>query len=106
MDCAQCPAHIAFTNDDDELRSKTAEEWSKMFDGSFNAEDINCAGCIVTDGIHVGYCDECAVRLCGIQKSIATCAHCSEYPCEKLTRLFEIVAPGAKETLDEIRASL
>jgi hypothetical protein len=106
MNCAECPAYIALKNDDDELRAKTVEQWSKMFEGTFKPEDINCSGCIAAEGVHVRYCKKCVVRLCGIKKGLTNCAHCDEYPCETLSKLFDMVAPGAKETLDEIRASL
>ncbi|MBN2379957.1 DUF3795 domain-containing protein [candidate division WOR-3 bacterium] len=106
MNCAECPAYLAHVNDDDDLREKTAEEWSQMFQGTFKPEDINCAGCVSTKGVHVRYCGECPVRLCGIQKGVENCAHCDEYPCEKLTKHFDKVAPGAKKTLDEIRKNL
>ena len=31
----------------------------------------------------------CAVRICALEKSVETCAFCSEYPCEIFTRYFE-----------------
>ena len=29
--CSECPAYIAFKNDDDDLRKKTAKQWSEEF---------------------------------------------------------------------------
>jgi len=45
LDCATCDARIATLNNDNELRSKTAEEWSAMFNAQISAEMINCMGC-------------------------------------------------------------
>jgi hypothetical protein len=101
-----CPAYLAYINDDDELRAKTAPEWSKMFGGTFKPEDINCSGCTDIDGVQVRYCSQCPVRLCGIQKAVENCAHCDQYPCKKLQDHFKIVAPGAKNTLDAINTNL
>lgn len=106
MNCAECEAYIAFKKDDDELRSKTAEKWTSMFEKSFTPEDINCAGCINTDGVHVEFCNICEIRKCGQNREVVNCAHCDEYPCQKLLDFFPKVAPGAKDTLDEIRTKL
>jgi uncharacterized CHY-type Zn-finger protein len=45
LDCNQCGAYIATVNNDNELRKKTAEEWSKQYNADIKAEDINCLGC-------------------------------------------------------------
>ena len=39
------------------------------------------------------YCDDCDIRLCALSKNNPTCAHCSEYPCDKIVHL----KPGAFE---------
>lgn len=106
MDCASCDAYVATVKDDDELRAKVAEAWSKMFEGNFKPEDINCTGCTLPEGAHVAYCYECVIRKCGIEKAVANCAYCSEFPCEKLEIHFKYVAPGAKETLEEINKTI
>ncbi len=44
------------------------------------------------------------MRACGIEKGVETCAHCTEYPCEKLEGLWEFLElDEAQKTLDDIR---
>jgi len=102
IDCSKCPALIAHQNNDHKLREKTAPEWSKMFDHNFKPEEIDCVGCTVSEGVHIGYCAMCEIRKCGVGKKVETCAHCDEYICAKLEGWFKNV-PDAKKTLDEIR---
>lgn len=39
LDCEQCEARIATVNDDNDLRAKVAEEWSKFSDIISNNPD-------------------------------------------------------------------
>lgn len=96
--CTECPAYIATQNDDEELRTKTAKEWSGMFHADIKAENINCDGCN-TPGKKIHHCSECEIRLCGIEKGLMNCSQCGEYSCDKLNEFFKMV-PAAKETLD------
>ncbi len=105
INCAECPAYLAYANDDDELRAETAKKWSKAYDHPFKPEDVNCAGCLETEGPHIGHCGQCEIRACGQERKVANCAHCSDYACEKLSKFFEMVAT-AKVNLEEIRANL
>jgi len=43
--CTECPAYIATRNGDDELRKKTAADWSKFYGHEIKPEDITCEGC-------------------------------------------------------------
>jgi len=105
LTCTGCPAYVAARTDDDDLRKKTAEEWSKQFKAEIKPEDINCDGCIVTDGRHIGYCAMCEIRKCGLEREVENCAHCADYACEKLTAFLEQV-PAARKKLDEVRQGL
>ncbi|MFX1285697.1 MAG: DUF3795 domain-containing protein [Promethearchaeota archaeon] len=103
LNCEQCPAFIAKQTDDQALREKTAKEWSG---GGFvvTADQINCDGCHARENTFV-YCTQCAVRNCGIEKGLTTCADCSDYPyTDKLETLWkQFSIPHAKETLDKLR---
>jgi len=99
--CTECPAYIATQNDDDELRVKTAKEWSQMFHADIKPENINCDGCN-TEGKKIQHCNECEIRLCGIDKGLMNCSQCGDYACSKLEEFFKMV-PAAKETLDNER---
>lgn len=101
LDCTKCPAFIAKKSNDDELRKKTADEWSKQFNETITPESINCDGCLST-GEHISYTDICEIRKCGLEKSVKSCAYCDDYVCEKLEKWFKNV-PDAKNTLEELR---
>jgi hypothetical protein len=67
---------------------------------------VTCDGCLAFDGRLGGYCSNCPIRACGVEKGVVNCAYCSDYEtCEKLAGFFG-QAPAAKATLDAIRQSL
>jgi hypothetical protein len=103
LDCAKCNAYQARLNNDQELRRKTAEQWSRDFHHDFKPEDIDCVGCQATEGVHVGYCALCEIRACALQRGLATCAACPEYGCPKLVA-FHKLAPEAGKNLEALRA--
>jgi hypothetical protein len=102
LNCSKCPALIATRADDDEARRKTAQAWSKEFGAEIKPEDINCDGCVVADGRHIGHWDVCEIRKCGSERGLDNCSSCDDYACEKLSKFFEMV-PDAKRTLDGLR---
>jgi hypothetical protein len=102
LDCSVCPAYVATVNNDDALKAKIAEQWSKDFGGNYKPEDIECDGCISEAGRHSGYCSVCEIRLCGVKNEVENCAHCKDYSCEKLSA-FHAGVTEAKNTLDGIR---
>ena len=105
IECTGCPAFIAYKTDDNELRKKTAEDWSKAFNADIPPEAVNCVGCLAPTGIKISYCQECEIRKCSLEKQVENCAHCVDYVCDKLKKWFEN-APDAKKTLEEIHQSL
>jgi hypothetical protein len=102
LDCAECPAYHAAERFTIEERQKTADLWSKQFNTTMRAGDVDCTGCTETGGQHVGYCAVCQIRLCGLEKKIAHCAACPDYGCEKLSG-FHQMAPQAKTNLEVLR---
>ena len=103
--CTDCNAYIATQNDDNEMRKETAATWSKEYNADIKPEDINCDGCITTNGRHVGHCFVCTIRKCGQEKGVTNCAYCEEYVCEELGKYFAM-APVMKTNLEEIRKGL
>jgi hypothetical protein len=99
--CNECPAYIAKKTNNDELRKKTAEEWSKMFNSEIKPEDVNCDSCLTKEGVIIQYCNVCEIRKCAQEKDVENCAFCEEYTCEKLEKWFKNV-PNAKAVLDQI----
>ena len=103
--CTECPAFIAYRTDDQELREKTAKEWSKMHGAAIEAVDINCVGCLATEGVQISHCAECDIRSCSQQtRHLANCGLCGEYPCPRIEKFFEFV-PSCREVLDGINVS-
>ncbi|MFW5912563.1 MAG: DUF3795 domain-containing protein [Candidatus Hadarchaeota archaeon] len=103
LNCTECPAYIAKQDDDEKLREKTAEFWSKEF-GNFHPEEINCDGC-KSDGELLKYCNECPIRSCATSSRLENCGHCADYPCDELAEHHENIK-DAKETLDEIHYNI
>jgi len=105
LDCATCPAHVAHMTNDQALREKTAVQWSKDYGAAFTPEMIDCVGCTVTGGPHIGHCAECEMRKCGLLKKMENCGRCAEYPCAVISKFIENVPP-AKANLEAVRASI
>jgi hypothetical protein len=105
INCAECPTFLATQEDNDHKREKVAEQWSKDYQMQIKAKDINCDGCLSETGRLFSHCNVCEIRKCGQEKKIENCAHCNEYPCQKLNNFFAMV-PYGKVTLDEIRKTL
>jgi hypothetical protein len=102
--CTECPAFIATQTNDDAKKKEVAEQWAKQYNMPIKPEDIHCDGCVTKDGRHIGYCNICEIRKCGIQKAVMNCAYCDDYGCEKLTK-FWAMAPHGKKTADKIKKS-
>lgn len=104
LDCSVCPAYLAHKNGDQALREKTAPEWSKTYNADLKPSDINCVGCTVAEGVHIGHCGECEYRKCGQSRNLDNCGECPDYACVKLKEFHKMV-PAAKANLDSFRSS-
>ncbi|UCD82831.1 MAG: DUF3795 domain-containing protein [Desulfobacterales bacterium] len=100
--CHECDTYQATKNDDDKKRVKVANLWSKQYNMNLERQDINCDGCRSGNDRLFAYCKSCVVRKCGMERDVDNCAHCSDYPCEKLNPIF-MAAPGLKERLDSLK---
>ncbi|UCG95642.1 MAG: DUF3795 domain-containing protein [archaeon] len=91
LDCASCPAFIAFQTDDNAMREETAKKWTEEFghDTPLKPEDINCRGCLSQEEPLFMHCHECDVRKCGLEKGVESCKYCEEYGCDKIKKLEE-----------------
>jgi len=103
--CTECPAYIATQANDVEQLKRVAAQWSAQFNTTLTADDCACDGCLATTDRHMSHCDECVIRACAIEKGVRNCAHCGDYPCEKLKDFFSY-APVAQTTLEQIRQNL
>ena len=100
--CSECPAFLAHSTDDNDLRERTAKMWSDFYKAHITPDMINCEGCH-SNGILFNHCNECSIRQCCHERQYNTCAECNDYICpDKLKPLLDAV-PEAKEELDKLR---
>ncbi|HOO59785.1 MAG TPA: DUF3795 domain-containing protein [Candidatus Mcinerneyibacteriales bacterium] len=100
--CHECPAFLSHRDKDKVLQEKTAREWSRMYETDLRPEDIRCTGCQTESEELFSHCLECSYRTCAHSKGLATCAECTDYPCEDLQSFFTFV-PEAKTVLDSLK---
>lgn len=103
--CNECLACETTQKDDDVKRKEIAERWNTQYGFNLKTEDINCDGCLQTNGRLVKCCITCEPRNCGLQRDVTNCAYCDEYPCHKLISMVWFDAK-CKPSLDRIRESL
>ncbi len=104
--CTECKGYVATQADDWAALEQLAEKARKDY-GAANAtaESIRCDGCLSASPRKCGYCAECAIRACGVQRGVANCGACPDYACEQLLEFIKMV-PEARATLDGVRAAL
>ncbi|MDD6275756.1 MAG: DUF3795 domain-containing protein [Clostridia bacterium] len=102
LDCEKCEARIATLTNDDALREKVAESWSRMNRVTITPQMINCTGCRV-EREHTPYCESlCEIRKCARQKNYATCAQCPDLEqCDTVGAIL-CHTPQAKENLKNL----
>ena len=94
------------TNNEKTLKwTETARLWSKMYNADIKPEDINCGGCKSKSEPLFNHCHVCDIRKCGLEKQVANCAYCNDFPCVRIEAFFK-VAPEAKNNLNEIKFGL
>ncbi len=78
LDCEKCEARTATLNNDNALREKVAENWSKLNGVEITPEMINCEGCRA-DGLKTPFCDSlCPIRQCALKNGYETCGDCAQ----------------------------
>ncbi len=99
INCEQCDAYLATLHNDDDLRVKTAQLWSKLNHTSITPEMINCTGCR-TEGVKTFFCSNlCQIRQCVQNRGFETCADCAELNGCKTVALIHTHKPEALENL-------
>ncbi len=101
LNCSECPMYIATQNDDDNARAESAAMLKKIYGLEFKPEEINCDGCHTKKGRLLGYCNECKIRACGMEKKFDNCAQCKDQPCENLSE-FHRLSSNAKTAFEEV----
>lgn len=79
--CYRCDLCAARSPDAD-VRQKLVDGWRKIFGHQmYTADNVRCDGCL-----HDGRLADksCRVRPCVLEKQLENCAHCDEFPCDRL----------------------
>jgi hypothetical protein len=105
LTCTDCDAYKATQAEDMDALERMAKEATEQLGEEMTLADAMCDGCRSLTGRRIAYCHQCVIRLCAVQKHIENCAHCEEYPCEKVEGFSKPGSPH-RETLDGIWASL
>jgi hypothetical protein len=84
--CSLCPRFIATRSGDIDELKKVAVLWHQagFRDRVVSAEEIACHGCLSSK--------RCAfedVKKCAEQGKVRNCGECTDYPCNKLKKIFE-----------------
>jgi hypothetical protein len=103
LDCAQCEAYRHTQASDLNALEALVAKWKVEFDApDMTIKDVTCDGCLAVSGRVGGYCTMCEIRKCAVEQSLATCAECEDYACEKLTGFWK-QAPHAQANLEVLR---
>jgi hypothetical protein len=110
LKCGSCQIYLATRETDKEkqakLRVQIAEFISEEYGITIKPRDVtDCDGCRASSGRLYSGCSKCEIKKCAQEKDCLTCAHCIEYPCDKLRKFF-ITDPNAKSHLDDIKSSM
>ncbi len=106
IDCAGCEAYLATQANDTAAQRALLEKWRVEYKSpGMTMAAVTCDGCTSTGRLG-GYCHECPVRACGVEKGVQNCAYCEDYSgCETLHPFIANV-PGALDNLEALRAAL
>jgi hypothetical protein len=110
LTCHKCPIYLTTREQDQnkkrQMRAEIARKINEIYEEKMEAKDVtDCDGCKTEKRRLFSGCTKCEIRKCAGQKNIENCAHCSEYACEKLEKLFATDAE-AKARLDAIKSTL
>lgn len=73
--CDSCGLYIG-TKEEPERLTRLAAKYGKT------VEDVTCEGC--RSEVLSFYCKDCGIKRCALEKGIAFCSECDDYPCAEL----------------------
>ena len=84
-DCNYCPRYLATQSGDEKRLKEVASIWQMIGwrDAAEPPEKLTCYGCASLEICELG------IRECVIEKGLDSCGKCTDYPCEKLLKIFE-----------------
>jgi len=87
--CNLCLIYRENLKEDGQNRQKFRDGLEKYYGDKLTLEECCCDGCMTDDGENpVLMTKDCKVRPCVIARNVENCAHCVQYPCEKVERKF------------------
>jgi len=95
--CNEYIAYVAAQKNDYDLRQKAIEAWSTQTE-RLTPSDIDYDGGQVGKRIYK-FCSACEVMKCGLETDLANCGRCSEYPCEKLEKLWKAFRSVSRDVI-------
>ena len=85
--CGRCPSYKENLQTDED-RQRCSDGWRKYLGFRLSPDKLRlCDGCQASDDENPVYYQSCYVRKCALKNSVATCAHCSGYPCEDVPKV-------------------
>lgn len=87
INCADCQLYIATMNNDTQLKKEISLRWGKLYNRTFDIEDMQCYGC--KSGKKIFLSKKCDITPCNINKGNDTCRQCENYPCERIIKFYE-----------------
>lgn len=108
--CDGCPIHLATLETDlilkQAMREDIVRQCATEYGINIQLRDVtDCDGCTAETGRIFSGCRNCTIRNCARERGVENCAHCGDYPCEKLDDIFG-QEPDAKVRLDAIHQAL
>jgi hypothetical protein len=110
LNCHGCAIYLATREQDPKekrgMRAEIAQQIKKLYEQECKPEDVtDCDGCKAKSERLLSGSKNCHMRKCASHKGIENCAHCDEYPCEELEKLFT-TDQDAEKRLNLIRSEL
>lgn len=107
LNCDTCTIHQISRESDPAIKNKMITDiihaCKEYYNIEYKYEDIiGCDGCKFTNGILFSGCSVCKIRRCASQKSLDSCAYCTDYACGDLKEMFKL-DPSAEERLNNLR---
>ncbi len=101
----RCDRCVAFKDNAkshaDRVRGSAA--WAKYYHLQVPPQQIQCHGCAAGRVAGLRWPDQrCRIRPCVLERGLATCAECGEYPCE----LLESTMAGCDEVVERFRGAI
>ena len=104
--CTDCEAYIATQANDVAALGRMAARAREEFNmPDATVETAMCDGCLSYSGRLCGYCCQCQVRACALDRGLVNCAHCVDFGCDTLQAFWQM-APEARATLDGVSIGL